>query len=193
MEKIERRAYAAELRAGGNSSKLTGHAAVFNQEADIGGMFLERIERGAFTAAIPRDDVRALWNHNPDYVLGRNTAGTLSLREDETGLAVEITPPDTQWARDLMVSIKRGDVSQMSFGFQVTEATWDKTGERNVRVVRAVRLLDVSPVTFPAYSGTDVNVRSAAEIAADMDTGIVQRDLLRLSLDLKQREMEGRC
>src|SRR5262245_46107276 len=118
MDKLERRAFTVNLRAADDSPKINGHAAVFGVEADIAGLFWERIEPGAFTKAIGRDDVRALWNHNPDYVLGRNTSGTLRLSEDEKGLAVEIDPPDTQWARDLAISIRRGDVSQMSFGFR---------------------------------------------------------------------------
>lgn len=140
---------------------IAGHAAIFNEETDIG-FFREKIAPGAFTDSIKSDDVRALFNHDPNHVLGRNIANTLKLSEDKEGLSIEIEPPDTQFARDLMVSMKRGDVDQMSFGFQVVKESWEE-GEENqldLRTLEQVRLFDVSPVTFPAYEGTDVAVRS---------------------------------
>ena len=142
--------------------KMVGHAAVFNQAADIGGWFEELIEPGAFKASIKKDDVRALFNHDPNFVLGRNKAGTLTMSEDDAGLKVSIEPPDTQFARDLAVSIERGDITQMSFAFQVQEEEWVR-GEKkdpDVRKIKKVRLYDVSPVTFPAYEGTDIAIRS---------------------------------
>lgn len=152
-----------EVRAGadGVPTKIIGHAAVFNSPAEIGSRFREQIMPGAFSASIGADDVRALFNHDPNYVLGRNTAGTLRMTEDSIGLAIEVDPPDTQWARDLMVSIKRGDISQMSFGFCALEETWDYAEDGSAtRTLKKVRLYDVSPVTFPAYDDTDVAVRS---------------------------------
>lgn len=143
--------------------KMVGHAAIFGEATDIGGWFLEQIEPGAFKASIKKDDIRALFNHNPDFVLGRNTAGTLKMKEDKDGLKVEIDPPDTQVARDLVVSIERGDISQMSFAFQVLEEEWiraEKPKDLDLRKIKKVRLYDVSPVTFPAYEGTDIAVRS---------------------------------
>ena len=160
--KNERRAYDFELRIDKENRKLTGHAAVFDVEGD-GGWFREKIARGAFADSIQVDDVRALWNHDANYVLGRNRAGTLKLSEDERGLFIEIDPPDTQFARDLLVSIERGDVSQMSFGFQTVRDSWERSTEGNnqdVRTLEKVKLYDVSPVTFPFYPETDVAVRS---------------------------------
>ncbi len=142
--------------------KMVGHAAVFGQSTDIGGWFREQVEPGAFKSSIKKDDVRALFNHDPNFVLGRNTAGTLTMSEDETGLKVSIDPPDTQLARDLAISIARGDINQMSFSFQVLEEEW-KMGEKkelDLRTIKKVRLFDVSPVTFPAYEGTDIAMRS---------------------------------
>jgi len=142
--------------------KMVGHAAVFGQETDIGGWFREKVEPGAFKSSIKKDDIRALFNHDPNFVLGRNTAGTLTMSEDETGLKVNIDPPDTQFARDLGTSIARGDINQMSFSFQVLEETWI-TGEKkdlDLRIIKKARLYDVSPVTFPAYEGTDIAIRS---------------------------------
>jgi HK97 family phage prohead protease len=165
---IERRGYVVdglkvEARAKGENRKIVGHASVFNTEADIGGWFLESVAPGAFRRAIVEDDVRALFNHDANFVLGRNRAGTLRLSEDEVGLVIEVDPPDTQAARDIMVSIERGDVSQMSIGFQVLKQEWDETGDVLKRRILEARLFDVSPVTFPAFPTTDVALRSLEE------------------------------
>ncbi len=159
----EIRSFLCELRRDGTETrKMIGHAAVFGEPTDIGGWFREQIEPGAFSASIKDDDIRALWNHNPDHVLGRNIANTLTLAEDETGLMTTITPPDTQVARDLAVSIERGDISQMSFAFQTLVEEWisGEGKDLDLRKIKKVRLYDVSPVTFPAYDGTDIAMRS---------------------------------
>ena len=142
--------------------QLSGYAAVFGSVTEIAGMFREQIAPGAFAKAAKEDDVRALFNHDANYVLGRTTSGTLRLVEDDKGLRYEADPPDTQWARDLMVSVARGDVSQSSFAFEVTDDEWDygKRGELPLRTIKAVRLHDVSPVTYPAYTATTVSARS---------------------------------
>ena len=159
---IERRCLpASELRldASGDAPKITGYAARFNTWTDIGGMFREMVLPGAFKKTIKEADIRALWNHDPNYVLGRNKAGTLSLAEDDKGLQVDIKPLDATWARDLMESMKRGDVNQMSFGFQAVQ-TVDDFNE-DTRQLKEVRLFDVSVVTYPAYPTTTAQVRSA--------------------------------
>jgi hypothetical protein len=156
-----------EVRSSGESDSpmIRGYAAVFNEWADIiPGIFRERIAPGAFRKTIGEADVRALVNHDPNYVLGRNRAGTLSLAEDKHGLAVEIEPPDAQWARDLMVSMKRGDISQMSFGFRPVKWTEDVAEKKSDPIdvtLQEVRLFDVSVVTFPAYPQTEAWARSA--------------------------------
>lgn len=166
MKNVERRHFTldevrVEKREDGKR-RIMGHAAVFNQLSEDLGGFREQIAPGAFAEAIKADDVRALFNHNPDHVLGRNLSGTLKLAEDARGLAIEIDPPDTQTARDLLVMIERGDVNQMSFGFSVRPngQNWaqDDTGQV-IRTLTRVRLWDVSPVTFPAYPQTDVAAR----------------------------------
>lgn len=167
---IERRVFTLnelkiEKREGG-VRKIVGHAAVFNQLSEDLGGFREQIAPGAFADAVKSDDVRALFNHNPDFVLGRNLSGTLRLKEDSRGLAIEIDPPDTQVARDLMVSMDRGDISQMSFGFSVRPngQNWAKDDSGQVvRTLTKVRLFDVSPVVYPAYPQTDVAMRSLVE------------------------------
>src|SRR6185437_2529922 len=129
--KLERRMYSTEFRADkadGQATKLVGYCAVFDTPADLG-YFTEVIRSGAFARTLQEGaDVRALFNHNPDYVLGRTKdggkTGTLSLAEDNTGLRFEIQMPDTQIARDLMTSVERGDVDQCSFGFCIREQNW---------------------------------------------------------------------
>lgn len=146
----------------GEEKKIVGYAAVFNRLSEDLGGFREKIAPGAFRSAIKTSDTRALWNHDSNYVLGRKSAGTLSLREDKEGLKVEIAPPDTTWARDLMISIDRGDVSQMSFGFRLEKDSWEeKEGQPPIRTLEKIRELpDVSPVTYPAYPETQVALRS---------------------------------
>ena len=145
---------------------IEGHAAVFDSWSEtLGGIFpfKEKVRKGAFAESIGRDDIRALFNHDPNYVLGRNRAGTLELVEDDVGLRVCITPPDTSWARDITTSIRRGDISQMSIGFVVEDDEWSSKDGIDTRELKKVRLFDVSPVTFPAYTATDVGVRAMQE------------------------------
>lgn len=145
---------------------IEGHAAVFDSWSEtLGGIFpfKEKVRKGAFAESIGRDDIRALFNHDPNYVLGRNRAGTLELEEDDVGLRVRITPPDTSWARDITTSIRRGDISQMSIGFVVEDDEWSSKDGIDTRELKKVRLFDVSPVTFPAYTATDVGVRAMQE------------------------------
>jgi HK97 family phage prohead protease len=180
MTVVEIREFPFELRTAldGETRKITGHAAVFNQDSVPisdwwGDSFVERIAPGAFTKTLKEADIRALFNHNPDYVLGRNKASTLTLSEDRVGLAVEITPPEANWARDLMRSMQRGDVDQMSFGFEVVkdQVIYDRENDLITRTLLEVKLYDVSVVTFPAYTGTDAAVSSvrAALIAGGID------------------------
>ena len=140
--------------------KIVGYAAVFDMLSEPLWGFQEKIRKGAFSKTIGEADVRALFNHDENYVLGRNKANTLKLWEDNTGLGIEILPPDTQWARDLIVTMERGDVDQMSFSFRVLREEWSHTPDREIRTLIEVELRDVSPVTFPAYLETIAQVRS---------------------------------
>ena len=149
-----------EVRAAGDSGRtIAGYAAVFGSTADIGDSFREIIAPGAFSGAVS-GDVRALIDHDSGRIIGRTTAGTLRLREDDMGLAVEIDLPDTTDGRDLAVLIERGDVSGMSFGFVVTKQMWDETGDVPTRTIQAVDLREVSVVAFPAYDDTSIALRS---------------------------------
>lgn len=160
----ETRTVTAELRvvaADGVAKKISGHAATFDTLSEDLGGFRERVAPSAFAKSITNADVRALWNHDANIVLGRNKAGTLRLSEDSIGLAFEVDMPDTQLVRDMvMAPIARGDVNQCSFGFYTIRDKWDKIDGEWVRTLLECDLLDVSPVTYPAYSSTDVAVRS---------------------------------
>jgi len=147
-----------EDRAEDGKRRIIGHAAIFDK-VDGPPWFRERIAPGAFRKTIKEDDVRALFNHDPSAVLGRNKAGTLTLKEDKTGLWMEIEPPDTQLGRDLLVSIDRGDITQASFAFQTIDDAVETVDGEEVRTLKKVKLYDVSPVTYPFYQATDVALR----------------------------------
>lgn len=156
---------AGELRviraAGDGITKISGHAAKFDSLSEDLGGFRERIAPGAFAQTIKTGDIRALWNHDSNIVLGRNKAGTLRLAEDLAGLAYEVDAPQTQLVRDMVLApIERGDVSQCSFGFITLNDKWAKMDGEWVRTLLECELFDVSPVTYPAYPSTDVADRS---------------------------------
>lgn len=171
---MERRAFEIkELRVErveGRGVKLGGYAAVFDSESvDLGG-FTERIARGAFAGSLSKDVV-ALVNHNPDKPLARTSAGTLKLVEDERGLGFEAGPlPDTSHARDVAADIEAGNIRGMSFAFRTLKDQWAKVGpQRWLRTLLDVELLDVSPVTWPAYPSTEVALRAQDGAAEALD------------------------
>jgi HK97 family phage prohead protease len=156
--KMERRFTSGEIevRSKGGQVFIEGHAAVFDRLSQNLGGFVERVMRTAFEKTLKEADVRALKNHDPNYVLGRNTARTLDLATDDSGLYYRIIPPDTSYARDLLVSLERGDVDQSSFAFYAVEDDWGLTeNDFPVRDLLQVSLIDVSVVTYPAYLDTD--------------------------------------
>lgn len=196
MKGIERRYFAeTEVRllkgVDGGKDKITGYAAVFNKLSEDLGGFREKIDPGAF-ADVLEGDTRALKNHNSDYVLGRTTSGTLKLKEDDTGLRYEIIPPETQWAKDLMVSIDRGDITQSSFGFRVADDKWETQGEENIRtIIKIAELPDVSPVTYPAYPDTNVQMRTVMANAG-IKYDELSRVLIRTENKLELTEQDKR-
>ncbi len=167
MKTLERRiALVGEFRvtAVDGVTKIGGHAAKFDSLSEDLGGFRERIAPGAFANTIKTGDIRALFNHDSNIVLGRNKSGTLRLSEDSAGLAFEVDAPQTQLVRDMVLApIERGDVSQCSFGFVTLNDKWAKMDGEWVRTLLEVDLFDVSPVTYPAYPSTDVAVRSLQE------------------------------
>jgi HK97 family phage prohead protease len=185
--KIERRNYsAAELRAvseGDGPRKIIGYAAIFNSLSEDLGGFREKIAPGCFARACKEADVRALMNHDSNYVIARTKSGTLRLSEDAHGLKIECDPPESQWVKDMMASIDRGDIDQMSFGFRTLSDEWNLVDGESVRTLLDVELFDVSVVAFPAYPDTTVGLRSleiwkkAEEPKADFRTGLMKRKL----------------
>lgn len=201
----ERRVYGAPIDvrgADGEPPSLSGYAAMFNSETVIAGYFREKIAPGAFRDAIKNDDVRALFNHDPNYVLGRTANDTLTLKEDKQGLHYDVTlnmnDPD---AVRVHAKVQRGDVTGSSFGFVVEEEKWQEPAKDSrdlpLRTILKASLFDVSPVTYPAYDSTTVSARSrshaeslveaaktlaAAEQAAKPD-GVKERESLRSQLN----------
>ena len=164
MDNIEKRAATIEA-AQEESRMVTGYAAVFDSDSEDLGGFIEQIERGAFKEAIERSDVRALFNHDNNFILARTASGTLKLYEDERGLKYEFEAPKTTAGNDLLEMIKRGDISQSSFGFTVEEDDWSNRDGMAFRKIKKVkRLYDVSPVTFPAYPEASVAVRKLEQL-----------------------------
>ncbi len=180
---------AAELRAVSDADGkkyLEGYAARYNvRSSELGWGMYEILLPGTFTRALAEgQDVRHLINHDPSLLLGRTASGTTALSEDAQGLRFRTLLPDTQIARDLCVSVERGDISECSFAFRVRKATWleDKDADGNeidLRQVEDVDLLDVSIVTYPAYPSTSAKLAMRAmfpeglpaEIRAKMEDG----------------------
>lgn len=190
---LERRATtkAPELRAADAGKVAVGYAALFNAKTDIGGYFIESIAPGAFTDTLRKSDVRALIDHDTGRVIGRSSAKTLRLKEDEDGLYVEIDLPDTSDGRDLAVQLERGDITGMSFGFRVTHDEWDESGKVPIRTIHQVELYEVSAVAFPAYDDTTIGLRSLDEARKEQKrknfNAAAHRLRMKTTLDLQTR------
>ncbi len=186
---IERRFLSGlDVRAKADNAlpQIVGYAAVFN-EVTTRSWFKEVILPGAFDRTL-RDnlDIRALVQHDSAMVIGRTKAKTLALRTDTKGLFSEIDPPDTQVGRDTVESIRRGDIDGMSIGFIVRTDNWKLVDGWDYREISDIDLIEVSPVTFPQYTGTSAQVRSSEMIG--MDEEPLLRALLRAKHKLPPRE-----
>lgn len=149
---------------------ISGYASVFNSKTNIGNFFEEIIAPGAFARSLSENgDIRALFNHDWNNVLGRTKSGTLRLEEDERGLKFEVELPNTTIARDLAESMRRGDINQCSFGFFPTEETWDYNSEPAVRTINEVELFEISVVSIPAYEDTEVSLIRSKEIDKEVE------------------------
>lgn len=179
-----------EIRVAGTDDEpvITGYAAVFDAWSEDLGGFREIIRPGAFKKTISDGaDIRSLFNHDTNIILGRTTSETLRLAEDTQGLEVEIKPPATQTVRDLVITpMKRGDLNQASFGFKTIKDQWGTEDEEDRRELLEVKLYEVSPVTFPAYPQTSLKARSVIE-----DAGI-DYEALTLALVRHEQGMEYR-
>lgn len=169
--KVEKRVFNIHLRAasdeGAESRTVEGYAAVFDSPSEDMG-YTEIIERGAFDDVMG-DDVRALLNHDANYVMARTASSTLNLEQDPKGLKFSFDMPNTTYGNDLLIMMGRGDVNQCSFAFSIKEHAWEsiKDEDGNYHYTRRIkkfeRLYDVSIVTYPAYPDTSVAVRSMDE------------------------------
>lgn len=176
----------------GDERKIEGYGAIFydgsaGSEYELWQGVKERIMPGAFDRAIREgDDTRALFNHDANLVLGRTSAGTLALSVDQRGLKYEITPPKSR--ADVIEAIERGDVTGSSFGFRVTDEGWRMENDVEIREIRGVELFDVSPVTYPAYEGTSVGLRSDGKL----DEAKSSRDKWLASQQQERRSVAGK-
>jgi len=182
-----------ELRAEGDGMTFVGYAAKFNSPSEDLGGFVETIEPGAFRRSLrSRNDVKLLVNHDTGRVLASSRSGTMKLYEDETGLRVEASLPNTSDGRDMAELLKRGDLNKMSFGFAVQKDSWNN--EMTERTLKSVRLFEVSIVAFPAYAATEANVRSLDKAAkrAAVDADQLADAVLKLEegADLSDSEAE---
>ena len=169
-KQIERRFIKPEFRVKTNDDGqkvIEGYSAVFDSSSENLGWedfeVREYIQKDAFTKALKGSDARALFNHDPNFVLGRESAKTLILKQDGRGLFSTIILPKTSFANDLAESIERGDIKEQSFGFIVGKDKWeeDREGKKATRTILEIKeLIDISPVTYPAYPDTDIAKRS---------------------------------
>ena len=202
---LERRCFDLdEFRFDADKNEITGYAARFGVWSEDLGGFKERIKQGAFAKTIKDGDVRLLFNHDPNFILARTANGTMTLQEDRKGLEFTASLPNTTYANDLKESIKRGDISQNSFGFRTINDKWkisDDKNELDERTLTEVKLFDVSPVTFPAYPQTSVKVRSilkgigydpdtVAEMYRKLEKGIITKEERELIIETIKRLLE---
>lgn len=166
MSTVEKRnltTNSVEIREDENGMKtLAGYAVKWEMKSVTMGWrrFKEQFKRGAFTESLTNDDQLALWSHDTSKVLGRTKNGTLRLFEDEIGLRFELDLLDTTLGEDAYKTIKRGDVDGVSFGFQMLKQEWDEADPDNVvRSILTAKLVEISPVAFPAYPDSQVSAR----------------------------------
>jgi HK97 family phage prohead protease len=168
---VELRAYKTEEES---RMLVEGYAIVFNSESrDLGG-FTEVVKENALDKALERNtDVLALYGHDYQNVLGRQSANTLQLEKDERGIKFTLDLPNTQLGRDVYTLVERGDLKGNSFGFTVEKDSWDKKGDKVIRTIEQVRdLFEISIVSLPAYEATELVKRNFEEFAEDITEAI---------------------
>lgn len=158
------------------ASKITGYAAVFNSEIDLG-YYTESIRKGAFARSLKETpDVRALLDHDTGMIIARTVAGNLTVREDDHGLKVEIEPIDTADGQKALEWVRSGVVDGMSFGFIPKKIEWaQRESGKSHRTLIDIELYEVSLVAFPAYPATSASVRSTDDIWKEHSTEQVRR------------------
>lgn len=196
----EKRFFEIETRLDSKDGKdvVIGHAAVFDSLSEDLGGFQERIERGAFDEVL-ENDVRAYFNHDPNYLLGRTSAGTLRLSVDEKGLRYELDVPNTTAGRDLKENMRLGNITQSSFAFTIGRDgdSWERNEDGvDIRIIKKVnRLYDVSPVSLPAYpSANDLALAKRSNLIDKENTRkenekeYEKNSLLNLKINLLKRK-----
>ena len=154
----------------GGKEKVTGILAPYNSlSLDLGG-FQEIYQPGCFEDSLKSgDDFRVLFNHNPDMVLGRRSAGTARFWEEADGLHYEADIPDTQAGRDLKISMERGDIRESSAAFYILQNRWEQRSTGRVRIVERAKLVEGSPASFAAYESSSAATIEQEQIAASAD------------------------
>ena len=156
----------AEFRSEVTGNTLTGYASVYGTYADLGA-YVETFAPTAFDATLadPHTDVRSFWNHDSAMLLGRQSVQTLRVWTDTTGLGFEVQLPPTTAGNDVRALAERGDIGGVSIGFRPDGETWSTIGHRELRThVSVARLIEISPVSLPAYGFTTVQLRSLEHI-----------------------------
>ncbi|MHC0441606.1 HK97 family phage prohead protease [Flavobacterium sp. 3-210] len=181
IEGAERRFFISEVRAvkpteesENKTVTIEGYAAKYNKRTTIGGWFEEEILPGAFDDCLA-DDIRCLFNHNPNFILARTVSGTLKVEADAIGFKYSYVSPDRSYANDLRDSIDKGDVSESSFAFRIKEEKWTagdpSKGILDFRqIVKFEKIYDVAPVTYPAYPDTEVASRSLTAAKKELES-----------------------
>jgi len=184
----------------GENRKLVGLAVPYGETTKIGGMFRETFQRSVFSRALSeRQDIRALWNHNRDIVLGRSVVDTLRLKESKRGLEIEIDLPNSPNGENAREAIERGDVSGMSITFKPVKQEWSESDNKDgeLRTIVDADLFEVSPVTFPQYTSTSIELRSTVEEyeehrkSQERQGDAQEREKLRLKLELLTLEEDN--
>lgn len=165
----EKRCFQTELRLADSGRLITGTAIVYSSRSqDLGG-FVEVVAPGALAKTLRDNQIKLLFDHDTAFVLGSVPAGTLSLKDTQRGLDFSCEAPETTWANDLLVSMKRGDINNCSFGFDVVTDKWEKRDGLMVRTLQEIKVSEISIVAFPAYTASTVSVRTKEQFQGAVD------------------------
>jgi HK97 family phage prohead protease len=179
----------ADVETRGLAHVIKGYAIVFNRPSEKLGWFVEEIAPSAVNLTqVQQADLRALIDHKPEEIIGRMSAGTLRVAKDDNGLRVEIDPPKSPRGENIVESIRRRDVTGMSFAFQPVEVTWNEKVDPPIRTVTHMLVREVSVVSFPAYPQTEVAMRSAPS-ALPADRRVWERYHQGRSVNVRLAEM----
>lgn len=198
LEKRELISSGIEIREQEDGTRtIEGYAVKWDKKSEVLGYwykFREQFRKGSFANSLQNDDQRALWSHDTSQVLGRTKNGTLRLSEDDIGLRFELDLPNTTLGNDAYETIKRGDVDGVSFGFQKLVEEWDETDPENIiRTITNAKLLEISPVAFPAYPDSEVSARNNDPYKSYLEgkpkNTAYELEHRKLSLNLKNKEV----